>query len=134
MKKILLFTLLVLGSLGCSNESLTIQTQFPFTVKAESLPGKVKLDSPVEVQLRISPERLTTASAFSLKYRPLSEQTGLLSVDGVGVKSGQSIPTKSLTPTLLFKALSPGIYTFSVAITDQNGVSQQVPLSLEFVK
>jgi len=134
MKKILLLTLLALGSLSCSNESLTIQTDFPFTVTAESLPAKVKIDRPVEVQLTISPERITTASAFTLKYRTLSEEVGLLSIDGRPVKGGQSLPTKSLTPTLLFNAINPGIYTFSVVVSDQNGVSHEVPLSLEFVK
>lgn len=134
MKNILLLTLLTLGSLGCSNESLNIQTDFPFTVTAESLPAKVKVDMPVELQLTIRPERVTSATAFTLKYRTLSEEVGLLSVDGRAVKGGQTLPTKSLTPTLLFKAINPGIYAFSVAITDQNGVSREIPISLEFIK
>lgn len=130
MKNIMLL-LLALVSLSCNRESLTIQTEFPFTASAETLPTTVKVGNPVDFQLTISPERLTTASAYTLKYRVLSDEMGSLSADGTSLPPGESRPVSTLKPTLRFVGIKAATYQFSIVVTDQAGTTQEVPLSLQ---
>lgn len=131
MKNIMLLLLLAFISLSCNRETLTIQTEFSFTASAETLPTTVKVGTPVDFQLTISPERLTTSSAYTLKYRVLSDAMGSLSADGTTLPAGEPHAVSNLKPTLRFVAFQAATYQFSIVVTDQAGTTQEVPLSLQ---
>ena len=124
-----IFGLLFLAgaTLSCSSESLTIQQQFPFTVSSESLPSAIRAGVPVSFQLGLTPERLTTHSQYRLRWRTLSERQGELAVDKKGLLPGQFTTLESLTPTLTFMGKDAATYKFSLVITDESGVSKELP-------
>ena len=127
-----IFGLLFLGgtTLSCSSESLNIQQQFPFTLSGESLPSGIRAGVPVSFQLSLTPERLTTHSQYSLRWRNLSELQGDLAVDKKPILPGQLVTLASLTPTLTFVGKDVTTYKFSLVITDESGMSKELPVEV----
>jgi len=129
MRQFIFSLLISLLMLSCNSDSLNIQTQFPFTITNESLPTAVKVGAPATFGLIITPERLTTLSQYTLRWRNRTDMPGALYTENTRVEENKATPLKSLNPTLRFTSSVAGSNNFELIITDQNNVSQTLNLT-----
>lgn len=126
-----IFSLLVsLLTLSCNSDSLNIQTQFPFTITYEPLPTAVKVGAPTTFGIMITPERLTTLSQYTLRWRNQTDLPSALYIGDTRAEENKATPLKSLNPTLRFTSSMAGSNNFELIITDQNNVSQKLNLTV----
>ncbi|RYF67249.1 MAG: DUF3872 domain-containing protein [Cytophagaceae bacterium] len=130
MRPLLLSLLVSLLMLSCNTDSLTIQTQFPFTITNEPLPTAVKVGAPATFGITITPERLTSLSQYSLRWRNQTDTPGTLYIDYTNVVENKATALKTLTPFLRFTSSVAGSNNFELIITDQNNVSQTLNLTV----
>ena len=121
---------LSLSMTGCSSESLNVQRQFPFTLTGEAIAATVKPGVDIPFEVTITPERTTTTSVYQLKWRPLSEATGILRLNGTVLKPNALVTLTSLTPVLSFNGEVAGIHSFAVVVTDEARVSQSLTVAI----
>lgn len=130
MRQLVSSLLLSLLMLNCTTDSLTIQTQFPFTITNEPLPTAVKVGAPATFSITITPERLTTLSQYTLRWRNQTDMPGALYIDYTSLEENKATPLKSLTPMLRFTSTVAGSTNFEVIVTDQDNVSQTLNLAV----
>lgn len=130
MRLLLLSVLLSLLMLSCNSDSLNIQTKFPFTITNEPLPTAVKVGAPATFGLTITPERVTSLSQYTLRWRNQTDMPGVLYIGYASVDENKDTPLKTLNPTLRFTSTKAGSNNFEVIITDQDNVSQTLNLTV----
>ena len=132
------FLVLLIGVAGlfqtsCQDESLVTQTVFPFTVTTETIPTSVPKGGAATFELVVKPQRLTTTSNYTLRWRNLSALTGTLRLNGLVLTSNQPVVLANLTARLAFTGETAGSYSVELTITDQSGISQVVTFAVTTV-
>lgn len=128
MKRLLTFWVLIL-LMGCSTESLQIQTSFPFTLTTDPLPTQLKKGAPLDIPLTITPERLTTQSQYRIKWQTLNTLSGQLQVGKFLLDANVFTSLTELSQTVTFLPTDVGTYSLNLIIVDQSGNSQQLPVT-----
>ena len=134
MKKIILVGWLLsvlIGLTGCVDESLQVQTEFPFTLTNEPLPTPLPIKSEVSIHLNIRPERVTSWDAYTLRVLPGTIPSLSVKLDGQLLGMGVPIRLNRLIPRLDVTAPAAGSYTFTVEVQDRAGTRQTLPFTLQ---
>lgn len=130
MRQLISSLLVGLLLLSCNTDSLNIQTQFPFTVTNEPLPTAVKVGAPAAFNITITPERMTTETQYTLRWRNQTDMPGVLYIGYTSVEENKATTLKTLNPTLRFTSPKAGSNNFELIVTDQNNVSQTINLTV----
>lgn len=130
MKRILLVALSLWMS-GCVDDSLQIQTNFPFTVSADPLPSPVPVKTEVGINLVVLPERTTTHDAYTIRVVSPTLPAPMVRVDGRLVVPGVATPLARLTPRLSVEPSTAGSYGLTVEVSNREGTRQSLTLNVQ---
>ena len=119
---------------ACSTESLSVQTQFPFSIATPALPLKSVAGQDILIPLRVSVDRITTQSAYSVRWRRLGSLTPVLLVDGKVLPAETLLKFTPPQALLTMRADSVGTYSFSLLVSDQSGESKELPLNIDVIR
>lgn len=130
MKRMLILVLSV-WMLGCVDDSLQVQTSFPFTVSADPLPSPASVKTDVSTILMVLPERTSTLDAYTIRVVSPTLPAPTVRVDGRALVLGVSTPLLRLNPRLSVESLTAGSYTLTIEISNREGTRQSLALNVQ---
>lgn len=130
MKNMILFALSV-WLCGCVDDSLQVQTNFPFTISADPLPSPAPVKMDIGTDLVIKPERTTTLDAFTIRVISSTLPALTVRVDGRSLVPGIATPLLRLNPRMTVEASTAGNYGLKVEVSNREGTRQSLTLNIQ---